>query len=317
MAADDLAGIELERAKLELERARLEHERLPAELDTQIRPVPDREHYAINPTVLVALIGVLGTVLAGIFQAYNSTALEREKFRSTLLTKVAEYQSREEAVKYLQFLRDTKLVQDIDAPIERYEESPDELPTVSAEYSLKNPSVDLELRSAPIPADVGSQRGLRALKRAIAELNAGAREFGDNGGPWIAKYFKPSSLSAHVGSSSGLPWTMVFVNWCFTESGDTPFKYSPSVRAVFAEFKQRGWLLKADELPKAGDVVFWARGEHSGAAAIVHHVIGNSLYAIAGNVGNLVQGTVDSLKKDNLLGYGRVPDVILEQRQTK
>ena len=308
MAADDLAGIELERAKLELERARLELERLRAQVGAGSNPAPDTKRYTINPTVLIALIGVVGTVLVGILQAINSTALEREKFRSTLLTKTVEFQSRQEAVKYLQFLRDTRLVEGIDVPIESYVESPDKLPSVSTEYSLRNPSVDLELRSAPLPTDVGSQRGLRALKRAIAELNAGAREFGENGGPWVAKYFAPSPLAPNVDAARGLPWIMVFVNWCFTEDGKTPFKYSPSVRAVFTEFKERGWLLKSDELPKAGDIVFWGRGQYSGAAAIVHHVSGDSLFTIAGNVGNLVQGAVDPLRKENLLGFGRVPD---------
>ena len=90
MAADDLAGIELERAKLELERARLELERLRAQVDTGSNTTPDTKRYSINPTVLVAIIGVVGTVLAGILQAFNSTSLERGKLRSTLITKAVE-----------------------------------------------------------------------------------------------------------------------------------------------------------------------------------------------------------------------------------
>lgn len=306
MSLDDLASIELERAKLELERTRLELERLRLQVDTANSSPSDSKRYVFNPTILVALIGVVGTVLAGILQAFNSTSLEREKLRSTLLTKAIELPSREESIKYLLFLRDTKLVDGIDAPIETYTESPGKLPSTSTEYSLLNPSVDIELRSAPLPTDAGSQRGLRALKRAIGELNAGAREFGENGGPWVAKYFAPLSLK--VDASNGLPWTMVFVSWCFTEDGKTPFKYSPAVRPVLSEFKERGWLLKPDELPKAGDIVFWARGQNGGAAAIVHHVSGDKLYTIAGNVGNLVQGSTSQLNKAGLLGFGRVPD---------
>jgi len=308
MATDDLSAIELERAKIELERVRLELERLRAQAHPESKSPSSTRRASINPTVLVALIGVVGTVLAGILQAFNSTSLERARLRSTLITKAIELPSREESVKYLQFLRDTKLVEGIDAPIERYVERPDKVPSVSTEYSLQNPEVDLELRSAPLPTDAGSQRGLRALQRAVAELNAGAREFGQNGGPWVAKYFAPTSLASEVGTARGLPWVMVFVNWCFTEDGKTPFKYSPSVRAVFADFKARGWLLKPDELPKPGDIVFWGHGRQSGSAAIVHHVSGDSLYTIAGNVGNLVQGTVHPLRKDTLLGFGRVPD---------
>jgi len=306
MSLDDLASIELERAKLELDRTRLELERLRSQVDMAYNPTSDTNRYVVNSTILVALIGVIGTVLAGILQASNSTSLEREKLRSTLLTKTIELPTREESVKYLLFLRDTKLVEGIDAPIETYTEIPGKLPSTSAEYSLKNPPVDLELRSAPLPTDAGSQRGLHALKRAVDELNAGAREYGENGGPWVAKYFAPLSLK--VETSNGFPWTMVFVNWCFTEDGKTPFKYSPSVRAVFAEFKKKGWLLKPGELPKAGDIVFWERGPNSGAAAIVHHVSGDLMYTIAGNVGNLVQGSTSVLNKTGLLGFGRVPD---------
>lgn len=306
MSLDDLASIEIERAKLELERTRLELERLRSQVDTANSFTSDTKRYVVNPTILVALIGVVGTVLAGILQAFNSTSLEREKLRSTLLIKTIELPNREESIKYLLFLRDAKLVDGIDAPIETYTEYPGKVPSISTEYSLLNPSVDIELRSAPLPTDAGSQRGLRALKRAVEELNAGAREFGVNGGPWVAKYFAPSSLS--IEASNGLPWTMVFVNWCFTENGKTPFKYSPSVHAVLSEFKEKGWLLKPGELPKAGDIVFWGRGQYSGAAGIVHHINGNDLYTIAGNVGNLVQGSTSPLNKASILGFGRVPD---------
>lgn len=303
----DLANIELERARLELERTRLELERLRSQVDTENSSASNAKRYVFSPTILVALIGVVGTVLVGILQAFNSTSLEREKLRSTLLTKAIELPNREESIKYLQFLRDTKLVDEIDVPIEAYTENPGKIPSASTEYTLINPSVDIELRSAPLPTDAGSQRGLRALKRAVEELNAGAREFGENGGPWVEKYFAPSSLRAKA--SRGFPWTMVFINWCFTENGKTPFKYSPSVRAVLSEFKAKGWLLKPGELPKAGDIVFWAQGPGGGVAAIVHHVNGDNLYTIAGNVGNLVQGSTSPLDKAGLLGFGRVPDL--------
>lgn len=306
MPLDDLASIEIERAKLELERTRFELERLRSQVDMASNSTLDTKRYVVNPTILVALIGVVGTVLAGILQAFNSTSLEREKLRSTLLIKTIELPSREESIKYLLFLRDAKLVDGIDAPIETYTEYPGKVPSTSTKYSLLNPSVDIESRSTPLPTDAGSQRGLRALKRAVDELNAGAREFGENGGPWVAKYFAPLSLS--VEASNGLPWTMVFVSWCFTEDGKTPFKYSPSVRAVLSEFKEKGWLLKPGELPKAGDIVFWNRGQNTGAVGIVHHVSGNDLYTIAGNVGNLVQGSTSPLNKASILGFGRIPD---------
>jgi hypothetical protein len=306
MSVEDVASIELERAKLELERTRLELERLRSQFDMENISASDTKRHVVNPTILVALIGVIGTLLVGILQWFNSTSLERERLRSTLLTKTIELPNREESIKYLLFLRDTKLVDGIDAPIETYTESPVKFPSTSTEYSLLNPSVDIELRSAPLPSDAGSGRGLRALKRAVEELNAGAREFGINGGPWVAKYFAPSSLK--VEASNGLPWTMVFVSWCFTEDDKTPYRYSPSVRAVLSEFKEKGWLLKPGELPKAGDIVFWAQGQNSGLAAIVHHVSGDTLYTIAGNVGNLVQGSTSPLDKAGLLGFGRVPD---------
>ncbi|HIV70076.1 MAG TPA: DUF2272 domain-containing protein [Candidatus Aquabacterium excrementipullorum] len=285
----------------------MELQRLRAAQDAQAK-APAEKRQVLNPTILVALIGVAGTVLAAILQASNGTALEREKLRSTLITKAIDFPNPDESLKYLRFLQSTKLVDGIETTISNYEASPDQIPNSTTKYSLLNPSVDAAIRSAPLPKASGSQRGFRALEKAQAELRGSAREVDDNAGQWVQKYLAPLHMAPQA--QQGFPWAIAFISWCFTEDGQTPFQYSPSANAVYTEFKQKNWLLKAGETPQPGDVVFWSRDKASVAAhaAIVHHAEGGKLYTIAGNVGNLVQAADSPIDRANVLGFGRVPD---------
>jgi hypothetical protein len=92
-----------------------------------------------------------------------------------------------------------------------------------------------------------------------------------------------------------------------------PFKYSPSARNVFNQFKQKGWSYDGNDpslLPEPGDIVSWWRvslPSGFGHIGIVHHYEDGFLYTIEGNKAANVAGFyyVNS-RMDKLLGYRRV-----------
>lgn len=161
-----------------------------------------------------------------------------------------------------------------------------------------------------MPPTAGSSlAGMRALGRAIAELNAGAGEVGGNNtGPWVQKYLAP------VGGSGAAPWCAAFVSWCYHDSGqlDVPFPYTLGARDMMNEFKTRKWMVdtKAGNKPAPGDVVFYWRGAPDGwqgHAGFVYQVAYGFLFTIEGNRTSLVQGFRQVYSRvDKLLGFGHV-----------
>jgi hypothetical protein len=159
----------------------------------------------------------------------------------------------------------------------------------------------------------GAPVGRSALQVAINEMLAGAMEIGGNNmGPWVKKYLDLCGVP--VGNS----WCAAFLSWCFLQAagGDKkgmPFKYSPSARNVFNQFKQKGWSYDGNDpslLPEPGDIVSWWRvslPSGFGHIGIVHHYEDGFLYTIEGNKAANVAGFyyVKS-RMDKLLGYGRV-----------
>ena len=182
-------------------------------------------------------------------------------------------------------------------------------------WSLKHPrnviAVDPVISYARMPHKTfgGTTRGRNALRAAIGELKADAREIGGNNrGKWVRKYLNDL---APAGSS----WCAGFVSWCFSRNRNgIPFKYSVGARSILYQFKKKGWAIAPgdDNEPQPGDIVVWWREQLAGwkgHIGIVHHVNDGMLYTIEGNKSNRVQGfdyVQERMKK--LLGFGRVPE---------
>jgi hypothetical protein len=94
-----------------------------------------------------------------------------------------------------------------------------------------------------MPARGGSRRGRAALEAAIAEIEAGAREVGENnGGPFVKKY-----LNGRLEPPAN--WCAGFVSWCFAQHPEgIPFRYTLGARDIRNQFQARGWLVE-DEPP--------------------------------------------------------------------
>lgn len=184
-------------------------------------------------------------------------------------------------------------------------------------WSLQNPKPFIKTPTAvdytTLPASGGSRLGRTALAAAIGELKANAREIGgNNSGPFVRKYLAPAGIV------EGNAWCAGFVSWCFLQAAGgskaaMPFAYTPSARALLAEFKQQGRVSApgSDYVPVPGDVVVWWRvslaGWH-GHTGLVHSVQDGMLYTIEGNRSPRVQGFSYVLSRmDKLLGYGHVP----------
>ena len=160
----------------------------------------------------------------------------------------------------------------------------------------------------------GSVLGRAALKTALGEMIAGAREIGgDNRGKWVRKYLEPAGLG------EGESWCASFVSWCFLAScgmdeSRMPFPYCPGARELLRQFKKRDMARPPDSgyEPQPGDIVVWWRERldgWKGHAGLVHQLKDGMLYTIEGNKSPRVQGfSYVFSRMDRLLGFGHVPD---------
>jgi hypothetical protein len=178
----------------------------------------------------------------------------------------------------------------------------------------RNPAVLNEPVSGDLtrlPAHGGSARGRAALRVALAEMAAGAREEQrDNDGPWVRKY-----LNGVVPPPAN--WCAGFVSWCFAQHADgVPFRYSVGARDIRDQFRRKGWAydLASGTTPEPGDIIVWWRGQPQGwmgHIGFVHHVADGIVYTIEGNKGGYparVRPFDYVLSRiDKLLGFGRVP----------
>ena len=87
--------------------------------------------FSINPvmgTVIVAIIGLLGTGIGASIGGYYSIKLEKEKLRSSLILKAVETTDPNSALNYLKLLKNTGLVKDLDVTIEEWTDNPEAVP---------------------------------------------------------------------------------------------------------------------------------------------------------------------------------------------
>lgn len=188
-------------------------------------------------------------------------------------------------------------------------------------WSLTHPKPAIATVSAvdftrmPAASLGGSPLGRAALRMAIDEIKAGAREIGGNNrGAFVRKYLQPTGLP------EGNSWCAAFASWCVLQACGgvkerMPFAYSPGARALLKQFKDKGWAFAppVERAPEPGDLVFWWRVQlqgWQGHVGFVHQVKDGMLYTIEGNRSPRVQGFSYVLSRmEKLLGFGHVPDV--------
>lgn len=178
------------------------------------------------------------------------------------------------------------------------------------EKEVLAPPVGVDFASMPPKESGGSQRGRAALETAIGEMEADAREIGDNNSGRFVKKYLGGVLDPPAN------WCAGFVSWCFAQHPDgIPFRYSLGARDIRFQFKDRGWLLEEDEVPEPGDIIVWWRGQPDGwkgHIGFVHHCANGLVYTIEGNKGAFparVRGFDYVLSRiDRLLGFGRARD---------
>jgi hypothetical protein len=160
-----------------------------------------------------------------------------------------------------------------------------------------------------MPFQGGSRRGRAALRAAIAELTAGAKEIGANDSGHFVKKYLNGILEPPAN------WCAGFVSWCYAQHpGGIPFRYSLGARDIRTQFRDRRWLIDG-EIPEPGDIIVWWRGQPDGwkgHIGLVHHQSNGIVYTIEGNKGAFparVRGFDYVLGRiEQFLGFGRVPD---------
>jgi hypothetical protein len=169
----------------------------------------------------------------------------------------------------------------------------------------KAPRPELE----PRPMRGGSVLGRRALRVALAELDAGAGEIGGNNrGRWVRKYLAPAGLG------EGNPWCAAFVSWCVLAACDDdparmPFRYQCMARNLFTACRARGFEVAS---PAPGDlVVWWRESLHSakGHVGFVESVADGFLFTVEGNkTPRVARFRYVVGRIDRLIGFIRLPD---------
>jgi len=144
------------------------------------------------------------------------------------------------------------------------------------------------------------------LSLAKVEIKSGAREIGGNNrGPFVAKYLKPSGLKPPQ------PWCAAFVSWCVLQSTEKNnlerLPYFLSAREMFNWAQASGFLTND---PKPGTLVFFARGglfSWKGHCGIVASVTPSKITTIEANRTSRVQTfTYNRAAIPMLLGFAGI-----------
>ena len=172
-------------------------------------------------TILVAIIGFVGTTIGTLINNRNSNALEARKFEFDIIKRGLEQPSQEERVKYLVFLSSLKLIKDneINAALDSIVLNPETVPNLSLGVIKEVPfgSKPLEFNKDIIDSDAR----IGALKAARMEVGHLEDTSFHNGGPYVAKYMQ---------GGQGFAWAAGFISWCYSQNlkHECPFKYSYS-----------------------------------------------------------------------------------------
>lgn len=114
-------------------------------------------------TIIVAIIGLVGTGVGALIQGKSELELEKQKLKSQLLLKALDTRNREDAAQFLSFLKKTKLVDDIDDAIDEIVMSKESLPLrPESAILMKQKYAEVE----------NSERGKRIISGWLENQNA-------------------------------------------------------------------------------------------------------------------------------------------------
>lgn len=164
-------------------------------------------------------------------------------------------------------------------------------------------------------ADPGATLATVAIRVAVEEMNAGAKEIGgNNSGPYVEKY---------IHGLAGTPnnWCAAFVSFCYYTASKRlgvpmPFNYSLGAKDIYRQFEKKGWTYAANDgrPPQPGDIIVWHRGslqDWTGHIGLVQSYEHGIVTTIEGNKGSFPANvrpftyTLGEISK--LYGFGHCP----------
>ena len=145
------------------------------ENDTPRRDAVDRTSLWFTSSLLLALVGLMGTGVGAVLQGFWNTRLEREKFEFSLIQKALDTADKKEAGRNLKFLVEAGLISQFDAKkIETLASAPDQLPSffgtvasVIPVHVAKNVLAHLGMYKGPI-----NDENDEAFRKAIIDFQS-------------------------------------------------------------------------------------------------------------------------------------------------
>lgn len=137
--------IEIERFKFEKEKFDLEYKLREKDINLKEKELNQSKITPTQVTILAAIFGILGTGLGAWLQGYSNQKLERLKFESEIILKVATSDSIEQNKKNLKFLLDAGFINDEQGKIDRL------VNDSSFDFRIESSNVErLEFRKKPL-----------------------------------------------------------------------------------------------------------------------------------------------------------------------
>ena len=103
-----------------------------------------------NLTIIIAIIGLLGTGIGASISGYFNIQLEQEKLRSSLILKAVETNDAKGALDFLKFLKETNLVSGLEVTIKSWEQNPEVIPlrpTIEFDEGIFNSDLNTRRKS--------------------------------------------------------------------------------------------------------------------------------------------------------------------------
>jgi len=277
--------IEQERTKLAL---------LKEELSQKTNSKNNREVFnSVNVTILVALIGFLGTTIISLVNSFEEKDLKQREFEYELIKKSLEQPTLEQRVDLLKFINKIKLIKDkqISISLDSLLENPENIPSISSNVTLGND---------PIVVDKEFKNSNNRL--SISALEAAKKYIG-------TKEIDLETIKKFNRGGNNPFWSCSFVCWCFSQNskGEAPFKFTFAWQFLKSEFVSKKVFKTDFKLIKPGDIYFIQRQNgivsHGG---IVEKVELNQIQGIEGNINNEVARR--TRKFEQLNGFVNIQD---------
>lgn len=281
--------IEQEKIKLQLLKLDLEEKKNPKKIHSKIDPV--------LATILVALIGFLGTTVVSVYNSVKEKEFKQKEFETDLIKKSLEQPTKEARIDLLTFINNLKLIKnkEVSSSLDSLLKNPEDIPSISVNSTptfREDPiEVDPEFRNAKDPVS------LLALKAAQKNVGVSEDDIQNNTGKNISKFMR---------GGSGIPWSCSFVSWCFSQNpkGTPPFKFSHAWVLLRNELKVKKKYSTDLSKIKVGDIYFLKSSDIPHHGGIVEKVEESSIIGIEGNIDNKVGRKKRNF--DAISGIGRI-----------